>query len=93
LKEPQSLEPQVAVQTTPASAGSLLTWVNKESIVLTTRDAGTAAPKPPTMDVGGAMLIGVAPIVRLTLLLCDGLPVTVAVMVTVPPIGATDGGA
>jgi hypothetical protein len=53
------------------------------SVALICREAGTAEVI--------ATPIGDATMVRLKLLLCDGLLVTVAVIVMAPPIGGTDG--
>ena len=83
LNEPQALvEPQVAVQITPAPNGSLVTVAVGPSVALISREVAPVEIKTP---------IGDATIVRLTLLLCAGLLVTVAVTVIAPPIGATDG--
>jgi hypothetical protein len=38
LNEPQILDPQVAVQNTPAATGSLVTPTSKLSVVLTSKD-------------------------------------------------------
>ena len=83
LNEPQTLDPQAAVQTTPAFNGSLVTAAETTNGTLICREAGTA--------VVIATPIGDATIVRLTLLFCEGLLVTVAVTVMAPLIGATDG--
>jgi hypothetical protein len=82
LNEPQTFDPQAAVQTTPASNGSLLTWAFRVSVVSISMELTVGARDTP---------IGAATMVMLTLLLCDGLLVTVAVTVMEPLMGITDG--
>jgi hypothetical protein len=86
LNDPQVDEPQLAVQISPAPMGSFVTWAAKCAVVLTTIEPGGGA-----VVLSNAIAIGVGRIVKLTLLACDGLLVTVAVTVTVVPIGVTDG--
>ena len=84
LNDPQAAPPQVAVHITPATFGSFVT------VALRLLVAALIC-----MELGGALdsdtAIGVERIVRLALLLWDGLLVTVAVTVTVAPTGATEG--
>jgi hypothetical protein len=83
LNVPQALDPHVAVQATPPPAVSLVSCALTDNCVLTVREDGMAeAIATPTDN---------CVIVRLTLLLCAGLLVTVEVMVTVVPIGTSDG--
>lgn len=86
LNEPQTLEPQAAVKITPELVGSLVTWALTESAVFTSNELGTGVAINDTETPTGDETI-----VRATLLLCDGLLVTVAVMVIAPPIGTADG--
>jgi hypothetical protein len=83
LNDPQAADPQVAVQITPAFKGSFATFARRSAVVLI------------SMELGGGTLSAIATgevsTVRVMLLLCDGLLVTVAVMATVVPIGAADG--
>jgi hypothetical protein len=81
LEEPD--DPQVALQITPAPVGSFVTCAETACVVLTISDPGNASVIATT--------IGVATTVKLKLLLCAGLLVTVAVIVIAPSIGATDG--
>lgn len=84
LNDPHApVDPHEAVQITPALNGSLVTEEMRFSVALICREAGTAEVI--------ATPIGDATMVRLSLLLCAGLLVTVAVTVIAPPIGATDG--
>jgi hypothetical protein len=83
LNDPQAAEPQVTVQITPPLVGSFVTEAANPSVVL------IAIELAPILENSTA--IGLDSTVRLTLLLCEGLLVTVAVMVTVVPIGTTDG--
>lgn len=83
LNEPHTADPHVAVQITPAAFGSLLTVTPKLAIPLISTEAGAR--------LVNAIAIGTERMVRLALLLCEGLLVTVAVMVTVLPIGAMEG--
>ncbi len=85
LNEPQAGEPHVAVQMTPEPTGSFETCADNAFVVLTSSEMGGVTKKPTVM--------GTARIVRLALLLCDGLLVTAAVIVTVVPIGTADGAA
>jgi hypothetical protein len=86
MNDPHVLaEPQVAVQITPALVGSFVTWAFRPSVVLITKDDGIA------VLVSNVTPIGAATIVRLTLLLCDRLLVTVAVTVIEVLIGTWDG--
>jgi hypothetical protein len=85
LNEPQLEEPQLTVQINPALIGSFVTAPNSCTVVLATIESGAGVELP------NATAIGVGRIVKVTLLVCDGLLVTVAVMVTVVPIGTTDG--
>jgi len=84
LNEPQAFTPQLAVQITPAFATSFVVCALKAVFPLTASElGGTGGPNE--------MTIGKATIVKLTLLFCEGLLVTLAVMVTVVPIGTTEG--
>ncbi len=83
LNDPHAVAPHVTVQITPAPTGSLVGVAERRAVVLTSTELGTARSKP--------IAIGVGRIVRLTLLLCEGLLVTVAVMVTEAPIGTAGG--
>jgi hypothetical protein len=83
LNDPQATDPHAAVQITPAPTGSFVVAAVSSAAVFTSMELGTAVEKE--------IAIGVDSIVRLTLLLCEGLLVTVALMVTEVPIGATDG--
>jgi hypothetical protein len=83
LNDPHAADPQFAVQMRPAASGSLVAVAVKFIFPLTTTEAGIELENPTA--------IGVARIVRLTVLLCEGLLVTVAVIVTVVPIGTADG--
>lgn len=85
LNDPQALDPQVAVKTTPAFNGSLVTWTLSCNVALTSRELGIGVAE------SNATPIGAATMVRLTLLLCDGLLVSVAVMVMVVSMGTTEG--
>jgi hypothetical protein len=85
LNAPQALEAQVAVKITPAFVVSLLTWAVTPSVVFSCKEFGVA--------VENVIPIGSPTMVRLTLLVCDGLLVTVAVMIIAPSMGATDGAA
>jgi hypothetical protein len=82
LNDPQAFEPQVVVQITPASAGSLVTATEIPVAPLTCSELGTCE---------SATVIGNGMIVMLTLLVCEGLLVTVAVIVTTFPIGTSEG--
>jgi hypothetical protein len=76
LNDPQALVgPQVAVQITPAPNGSLVTVALRLSVALVSRRDGTVVVMATPIDD--------ATMVRLTLLLCDRLLVTVAVIVIV----------
>jgi hypothetical protein len=84
LNDPHAPEPQVAVQLTPASLGSFVTVAVKAVVAFT------------SIELSATLLVneiemGTAMIVKLVLLICDGLLVTVAVIVTVVPIGTTEG--
>jgi hypothetical protein len=83
LNDPQAAAPQVAVHITPATFGSFVATAPRLVVVLTCKELGGMAKKDTA--------IGVERIVRLALLLWDGLLVTVAVIVTVAPAGATEG--
>jgi hypothetical protein len=86
LNEPQTLEPQDAVKITPELVGSLVTWALTESVVFTCNELGTGvAIKDSDTPIGDAT------IVRTKLVLCEGLLVTVAIMVIALPIGTADG--
>ena len=83
LNEPQAGDPQVAVQITPAAVGSLVTRAVIGSVWLTLREVGKGVVNE-TAIARGTM-------VRVKLLLCDGLLVTVAVIVIAVPIGTIEG--
>jgi len=51
LNEPQAFEPQVAVQITPAPAGSLVTWALRFIEVLISRELGTVLVSETPMGV------------------------------------------
>jgi hypothetical protein len=86
LNVPQALDLQVAVQMTPAPNGSLVTTASRpRSFALICKEAGT------TEVLLNAIPIADATIVRLTLLLCDGLLVTVAVIVIEVLMGTCEG--
>jgi hypothetical protein len=86
LKEPQALAPlQFAVQITPAPVGSLLTWAVSGMLALIISVVGGGVVKTKSTAIGAASTVSV------TLLVCDGLLVTVAVIVMVLPIGTVDG--
>ncbi len=84
LNEPQAPEPHVAVQITPPLRGSFVVRADSPVGVLISSEVGS-----PVVTIETAM--GVESTVRLTVLDCEGLLVTVAVIVTVVPIGITDG--
>ncbi len=81
--DPQDSEPQVAVQIMPEPIGSFETCAETNWVVFASSELGGV--------VVNWTVTGVARIVRLALLLCDGLLVTVAVIVTVVPTGTADG--
>lgn len=83
LNDPQAAEAQLAVQITPALLGSLVTLAARVALLLIWSEAGA--------DMANCTSSGGATIVRFKLLLCDGLPVNVAVMETVNPTGTADG--
>ena len=84
LKEPHTLPLQLAVQMTPALAASFATRATRPVLIpLTTSELGTGE----LMETA----IGRATIVTLALLLCEGLAVTLAVIVTVAPMGTAAG--
>jgi len=83
LKDPQAVPPQVAVQTTPAPVGSFVTWAATGAVELTLSEAGGAMVSSTAIESGVT--------VSVTLLLCEGLLVTVAVMTIAVPIGTTEG--
>jgi hypothetical protein len=83
LKDPQELDPQVAEKATPAFNGSLVTCVTNCSGVFTKSVAGTTEVNATPMGAGT--------MVKVTLLLCEGLLVTVPVIVTDALMGTTEG--
>ncbi len=85
LNDPQALDPQVTVKFTPPSDGSLATWTLIDNVAFTARELGIGAVEAKVTPMG------VDTMVRLTLLLCHGLLVTVAVIVTDVPIGISEG--
>lgn len=85
LNDPQAADPQVAVHNTPALLESFVTVTMSVAVVFTSSELGPANPGTKARESGAEM------IVRLTLLLCEALLVTVAVIVTVVPMGTTDG--
>jgi type IV secretory pathway protease TraF len=86
---PQAEEPHVAVKVAPALRGSLRTLyirVTGSLIDSVFGASGTAVCK-----VSGEMLIEDGTMVKVSLLVCDGLPVAVAAMVTAWLMGTTEG--
>jgi hypothetical protein len=73
------------VKIAPAKVGSFLIWAVTANVVLSCKEFG--AEEVNTIPIGNPTMV------RLTLLLCDGLLVTVAVMVIAPLMGTTDGAA
>lgn len=84
LNDPHSGDPQLAVQISPVPRGSFVAIAARSAVVLTASEVGGNLLK-------NESVIGVGRIVKVTLLACDGLLVIVAVIVTVVPIGVTDG--
>jgi hypothetical protein len=64
---------------------SFVTVTRRFAVVFKSSELGPAYPGTKKRERGAEM------IVRLTLLLCEALLVTVAVIVTVVPMGTTDG--
>jgi hypothetical protein len=87
LNVPQAPELQDAVQTMPPHAVSLVTSAPSTSGLLICKDDGIA------VVVLNLTPMGASTIVKLTLLVCEGFAVTVAVTVTAPLIGTMDGAA
>lgn len=73
------------MKTTPAFNGSLVTWAVRCNVVFTSRELGIGTGELNATPMGAATMV------RLTLLLCEGLLVTVAVMVIDAPMGTTEG--
>jgi hypothetical protein len=86
--DPQALDPHVAVQITPAPNGSFVTWYRSGMVALISRVLGNGMVDG---EFVSKTATGAGMIVRLRLLLCDGLLVTVAVIVIELLVGTTDG--
>lgn len=85
LNVPQTLDPHETVQITPEFNGSLVTWALKLCVVLIGIDVGSLTAGSNATPTGDATMV------RLALLLCDRLLVTVAVIVIEVLTGTWDG--
>jgi hypothetical protein len=80
---PAAVDAHVTVHEAPALAGSFFTSTASVTLPDTCKDAGG-------VDVNSIEMDGLV-MVTVTLLVADGLLVAAAVIVTVPPMGTSDG--
>jgi hypothetical protein len=85
VKTPHAADPQVPVQNTPALRGSFVTIAASEVVVFTLNELGTGDSAPNATEIGTGNTVSVI------VLVSDGWLVTVAVIVTVLPIGTAEG--